>query len=50
VEKFKINYANTTEHIAALLEEKNYDERGAWPIPSKGWEARWECWTSWRRA
>jgi len=26
VEKFKINYANTAEHIAALLEEKNYDE------------------------
>jgi response regulator RpfG family c-di-GMP phosphodiesterase len=26
VEKFKINYAQTTEHIAALLEEKEYDE------------------------
>ena len=26
VEKFKINYAQTTDHIAALLEEKDYDE------------------------
>lgn len=26
VEKFKTNYANTSEHMAALLEEKNYDE------------------------
>ncbi len=26
VEKFKINYANSTEHISSLLEEKNYDE------------------------
>lgn len=26
VEKFRINYANTAEHIAALLAEKNYDE------------------------
>ncbi|MDD3169350.1 MAG: response regulator, partial [Eubacteriales bacterium] len=26
VEKFKVNYANTAEHIAALLEDKNYDE------------------------
>lgn len=26
VDKFKTNYAQTTEHIAALLEEKDYDE------------------------
>lgn len=26
VEKFKVNYSNSVEHIAALLEEKNYDE------------------------
>ena len=26
VEKFKVNYANSTEHILELLEEKNYDE------------------------
>lgn len=26
VEKFKVNYANSAEHIASLLSEKNYDE------------------------
>lgn len=26
VEKFKVNYANTADHIAALMEEKNYEE------------------------
>jgi PAS domain S-box-containing protein len=26
VEKFKLNYANTADHIEALLDEKNYDE------------------------
>lgn len=26
IEKFKVNYSNSAEHIAALLEEKNYDE------------------------
>lgn len=26
MEKFKTNYAQTTEHITALLEEKDFDE------------------------